>query len=72
MGRSSTWVDAFVEALQQASHGYVKDFADPEQGRHRDGSSGFNLLPVSRGEAKRDHVLLAETPGFPQFSDSQS
>ncbi len=47
----------------------MEDFADPEQGGHRDGPSGFNLLPVPRGEAERDHVFLAETLGFPQLAD---
>jgi len=48
----------------------MKGFADPKQGGHSDGSAGFNLLPVSRGEAERDHVFLAETAGFPQLADS--
>jgi hypothetical protein len=29
-------------------------------------------LPVPRGEAERDHVFLAETPGLPQLADSLS
>jgi hypothetical protein len=29
-------------------------------------------LPVSCGEAERDHVFLAETSGFPEFADSFS
>jgi hypothetical protein len=62
-------VNAFIEALQQASCGYTKDFADPQQSGQSDRPSGFNLLPVSRGEAERDHVLLAETSGFPQFAN---
>jgi hypothetical protein len=58
---SSTWVYAFIKALQQTSNRYVEGFADPKQSRHGDGPSCFNLLPVSRREAERDHVLLAET-----------
>ena len=53
-------VDAFIEATEQTSHGHAKHFADPEQSSHSDGPSGFNLLPVSRREAERDHVFLAE------------
>jgi hypothetical protein len=68
----SPWVDAFIEALQQTSQGYAKDFADPKHGGHGDGPSGLDLLPVSRGEAKRDHVLLAEPPGLPELADSFS
>ena len=67
---SSTWVYAFVEALQQTSNGYVEDLTDPKQSRHSDGPPGFNLLPVPRREAERDHVLLAEPSGLPQFVDS--
>ena len=62
-------VDAFIEVLQQTSNPDVEDFADPKEGGHSDRPSGFNLLPVSRGEAERDHVLLAETSGFPQLAD---
>ncbi len=67
---STASVDAFVEALQQTSNRYAEDFADPEQRGHGDGPPGFNLLPVSRREAERDHVFLAETLGFPQLADS--
>lgn len=62
-------VDAFIEVLQQASCGHTKGFADPQQSGQSDRPSGFYLLPVSRGESERDHVLLAETSGFPQFAD---
>ena len=62
-------VDAFIEALQQTSDWHTEDFADPEQRGHSDRPPSFNLLPVSRGEAERYHVLLAETSGFPQFAD---
>jgi hypothetical protein len=34
------------------------------------GSSSLNLLPVSRGEAERDHVFLAETSRLPQLADT--
>jgi len=63
-------VDTFIEALQQTNHRNAEDFADPKQGRDGDGSSSLYLLPVSRGEAERDHVFLAETPGLPQLADS--
>src|ERR1700687_3102382 len=52
----SSPVDVFIEALQQTSYWYSEDFADPEQGSHGDRSPSFDLLPVSRGEAERDHV----------------
>jgi hypothetical protein len=67
---SSTWVNAFIKAPQQARRRNSKGFADPQQGCESDGPSGFNLLPVSRGEAERNHVFLAETLGFPKRADT--
>jgi hypothetical protein len=37
MSVSSTWIDAFVHALQQTSHEHAKDLADPQKGCHSDG-----------------------------------
>ena len=62
-------VDAFIKALQQTCDRDVKHFADPQKRCHSDGSAGFNLLPVSRGEAKRDHVFLAVTLGLPKHAN---
>jgi hypothetical protein len=56
--------------MQQTRDRYAEGFADPKQGGHGDGPPGFNLLPVPRGEAERDHVLLAEASGFSQLADS--
>ena len=50
----------------------MEGIANAEQCGNRDWTPCFNLLPVSRGEAERDHVLLAETPELPELADSFS
>jgi len=42
----------------------MEDLADPKQCNHCNGSIHFDLLPMSGGEAKRNHVLLAEPRAF--------
>jgi len=57
---------------EQAIGGNAEGLANPEQGRERNGPSGFDLLPVSRREAKRNHILLAETFGFPKRAETHA
>jgi len=69
-GLLPTSVDAFVKALQETSHRHAKGFANSKQRGHGNGPPCFNLLPVSGGEAERDHVFLAEPLGLPQLADA--
>ena len=38
----------------------VEGLADPEQGEDRDGTAGFDHLPVPDAETVGNHILLAE------------
>ena len=57
-------VEAFIEPPSPACKWNSEDGADTKECRHRNRSSGFDLLPMPRREAKRDHVFLAETAFF--------
>jgi len=37
----------------------LQDIADAQKSRDRDGAASFDLLPVTRREAKGNHVFLA-------------
>ncbi len=52
-------VDPPVEAGYESAHRNAEDFANPEQGRHRDGTASFDLLPMAGGESEVNHILLA-------------
>ena len=63
-------VDASVEAAHEARHGNVKDFADAQERRNGDWTPGLNLLPMSRRETERDHILLGIAVLSPQTAHS--
>jgi hypothetical protein len=50
----------------------MKDFANSEQSSNSDRPSGFNLLPVPRREAERNHVFLAVASFSSQFFNPMS
>jgi hypothetical protein len=63
-------VDAPVESSDQAVDRNLKDAADTERCYHRNGASRFNLLPVTRGESKRNHIFMAVAALSAQATDS--
>src|SRR6266436_2350995 len=63
-------IDAFIEPLHQPVNRDSKHAANAKQRRQCNRSSGFDLLPMPRREAKRDHVFLAERAFFPQGLNS--
>lgn len=65
-------VDPPVETSDQTLHRDVKYLTNAERGSHRDRSSGFDLLPVTRREAKQNHILLAITSRSTKLPDSVS
>jgi hypothetical protein len=44
-------------------------FTNSEKSSDSDRSPGLNLLPVPGREAEGDHIFLAQSPAFPDFSD---
>jgi len=57
-------VNAFVQSGNHRRDRDVKGFTDSQQGCDRDGSAGFDLLPVAGREAEGDHVFLAVSAGL--------
>jgi hypothetical protein len=62
-------VYAFIETAEQSRRRHAKNFANPKERGQGDGPSRFHLLPVSRGEAERDHIFLTEPLSFSQRPD---
>jgi hypothetical protein len=58
--RLSIWrlVGTGVKAPHQLLHRDLKDLANPQQCRDGNWTASFDLLPMSRGEAEGDHILL--------------
>src|SRR5262249_52969594 len=61
-----------VEPFHQSRHRNLKHRANSQQRPKSDWPPLFNLLPMSRREPKRDHVLLAVALLYPQIADSQT
>jgi hypothetical protein len=59
-------MEAFIEPLCYSVYRHFKHSADAKKSGQGNGSSCFNLLPMPRGEAERNHVFLAEALLLPQ------
>ena len=63
-------IDSSIQVPHQLCHRYFKHFADAQERGDRNGSSRFNLLPVTGGEAEANHILLAVAALLAKLADS--
>ena len=55
--------------MNQFRQGHIESNSDSKKSLDRDGSSFFNLLPVSRREPKRNHIFLRIASPFPESTN---
>jgi len=60
-------VNAAIQPFKQLCSSDGEGVTDAEQSPERDGPTRLNLLPMARGKAKPNHVLLGEAVGFAQL-----
>lgn len=60
-------INAAIQSFKQLCSSDTEGVADSEQSRYRNGSAGLNLLPMSGGKAKSNHILLGEAARFAQL-----
>src|SRR5437016_12133006 len=60
-------IDPSVQSVNQLCGSNPKGVTDAEQGGHRNGPSGLDLLPMAGGKPKSDHVFLGISAGSAQL-----
>ena len=65
-GNQSSVIKGTRESVNQFGQWFVESNGDSKKSLHRNRSSFFNLLPVSRRESKGNHVFLRIVSPFPQ------
>ena len=70
--RLSIWrlVGSSIQAAHELLHGDLEHLADAQQRRDGNRTASLDLLPMSRGEAARDHVLLGVSMLLAEVTDS--
>ncbi len=62
-------VNSLVQTADQTAGGQLEDLTNSKKSRDSDRSAGLNLLPVPCRKVEGDHIFLAQSPGFLDFSD---
>ena len=63
-------VDVFVRAPDDHCNSNSKCIANPQECRHCNRTTSFDLLPMASGESESNHILLAVTTPLAEFLDA--
>jgi hypothetical protein len=66
----SILVDVPIKVPNQTCNADFESLTDTQEGCDCDRATSLDLLPVAGGEAKGDHVLLAEASLLTKFADA--
>lgn len=70
LGNSLIVVDGFICTSDNHGNANFERIANPQQSRHCNRATRFNLLPMASGESECDHILLAVPALLAEFLDS--
>ena len=67
---SSVISGVFFQFTNKIVQFHFERSTNPQQGRHCDRTTRFDLLPMASGKSKADHIFLRILARFAQLSDS--
>ena len=65
-------VDVFVRAPDDHCNSNSKCIANPQESRHCNRTTSFDLLPMASGESESNHILLAVATPLAEFLNAQA